>query len=208
MVEKMSVYILDNILYKNEKIEGEERDVMLFGVTRIVEDIPKYLIILLLSIFLDILGYVGIVLGITILYKTFIGGAHARTNYGCLIFSTIYFLSPVYFSKYVNISNIWLYFSMFAIFLFSVYVIIRKAPADTEEVPIINKKKRNTLKIMSTISLLVIYVLLMFAIKEQNVKEMILFTIFLINVGATKPMYKLLRCKYSYESEELKEYFN
>ena len=45
MVDKISNYILDNILYKNEKIEGDKREVMLFGVTRIVEDIPKYLII-------------------------------------------------------------------------------------------------------------------------------------------------------------------
>ena len=42
MVDKISNYILDNLLYKDEKVEGDEREIMLFGVTRIVEDIPKY----------------------------------------------------------------------------------------------------------------------------------------------------------------------
>lgn len=208
MVEKMSVYILDRILYKNEKIEGDKRDMMLFGVERIVEDVPKYIIILLISILLDIVPLVGIVLGITILYKTFIGGAHARTNFTCLIYSTIYFVSPVFVSKFINLTNTSLYLSMIFILVFSIYVIFKIAPADTEEVPIINKKKRNTLKVFAFISLIVIYGILIFAINNMQIKTIILFTLFLINIGATKPVYKLLKCKYSYESEELKEYFH
>ena len=87
MVDKISNYILDNILYRNEKIEGDQREVMLFGVTRIVEDIPKYIIIFLIALSLDILTQLLVVLAITIAYKTFVGGAHARTNLVCLISS-------------------------------------------------------------------------------------------------------------------------
>ena len=32
MVEKMSGYIVDNVLYKGEKIEGDQREIMMFGI--------------------------------------------------------------------------------------------------------------------------------------------------------------------------------
>ena len=53
MVEKMSEYIIDNFLYKGENISGDEREVMSFGITRILEDIPKYTAIFFISLFLN-----------------------------------------------------------------------------------------------------------------------------------------------------------
>ncbi|MEG2348829.1 MAG: accessory gene regulator B family protein [Clostridia bacterium] len=208
MVDKISIYILDNILYKNEKIESDQREMMIFGITRIVEDIPKYLIILIISICFKILPMVGIVLGVTVAYKTFIGGAHARTNIGCLISSSIYFLAPVFISKNVNISLKTLYFFIVAIFIFSLYVIVKRAPADTEEIPIINKKKRKLFKMFAFLSLITIYIFTLTIIKSLNIKIMIFITILLIDTFATKPLYKFFNCKYSYESDEFKQYFN
>ena len=43
-------------------------------------------------------------------------------------------------------------------------------------------------------------------INNSNIKEIILCTILLIDICATKPIYRLFKCKYSYESEEFKEY--
>ncbi len=208
MVEKLSNYILNNILYKNEKIEGDQRDIMLFGVTRIIEDIPKYFIIFLLSLIFHVLSEVGIVLAVTLLYKTFIGGAHARTNLVCLISSTAFFFLPVIVSKFVSVNNSILYIAISLIFLFSIYVILRHAPADTEEVPILNKNKRNLFKVLGIVSLIIIYTICIALIKDIYISKIIFTTILLIDIFATKPMYKLYSCKHSYESDEFKEYFN
>lgn len=147
MVEKMSNYILDNMLLKNEEVSEEKREVLLFGLTRILEDIPKYIFIFLVCYFLKILPELLVALIATICYKTFIGGAHARTNIECLILSTLYFIIPILISKYITFSNIVLYILYAIIFIFSLYVVLKVAPADTEEVPIINKKIRKRLKI-------------------------------------------------------------
>ena len=208
MVDKLSNYILDNILYKNEKIEGDQRDIMLFGITRIVEDIPKYLIIFLLSLAFHILAEVGIVLAVTLTYKTFVGGAHARTNFICLISSSAFFFLPVLMSKYIILSGIYLYLTYFLIFAFSIYVILRHAPADTEEVPILNKNRRRLFKILGVISLIIIYIIAIVLIKNIVISKLIISTVLLIDIFATKPMYKLYKCKHSYESEEFKEFFN
>ena len=55
MVEKVSNYLLDNFLYRGEKVEGDEREIMLFGITRVVEDIPKYLFVFIVGLFLHVL---------------------------------------------------------------------------------------------------------------------------------------------------------
>lgn len=206
MVDKISCYILDNVLYKNEKIEGTQREIMLFGITRILEDIPKYITIFLLSLFLNVLMETLIVLAVNIVYKTFVGGAHARTNLVCLFSSVIFFISPSIVTKFINLSFNMTVIASACVYVFSCYVIIRHAPADTEEVPILNKNRRKTFKLLGFISLNLLYVLMML-IKNQNTNLIILITITYINIFATTPMYKLYSCKHSYESKEFECYF-
>lgn len=206
MVDKISNYILDNLLYKDEKVEGDEREVMLFGVTRIVEDIPKYTLIILISCYLGVIKRVGIVFLITLLYKVFVGGAHARTNLGCFVVSTLYFLIPAFLPKYLNIGNKVIYILYSIVFIFSLYVIINIVPADTEEIPILNKNKRKLMKCLAFISLIGIYILVLI-INNNVLYKITLTTVFLIDLVAIKPVYKMFRCKYSYESEEFKDYF-
>ena len=207
MVDKISNYILDNFLFKNETVDEEQREIMLFGVTRIVEDIPKYIIVFLIGFFLHILPQLGVVLLVTLVYKTFVGGAHARTNLGCLISSIIFFISPVFIAQNVNLSKNVLIIAYVLAFIFSIYVILRHAPADTEEVPILNKKKRKLFKVLAVISLILLYVS-MLLIKNKITSTIILITLTYINTFATNPLYKFYKCIRSCNSDEFKEYFN
>lgn len=209
MTEKISNYLLDNFLYKGEKIDGDKREVMLFGITRILEDLPKYLFVLIVSIFLHILPQVGIVMAVTVLYKVVIGGAHARTNIECFIYTSLYFFIPVIISKFVNVPNIYIYITAALIYLYSLFVIYKHAPADTEEIPILNKEKRKKYKIRALILLNLIYVAGILLVKyNSGIAKIIFSSIFLIDFFTSNFMYKILRCKHSYESDEFKEFFN
>lgn len=209
MTEKISNYLLDNFLYKGEKIDGDKREVMLFGITRILEDLPKYLFVLIVSIFLHILPQVGIVMAVTVLYKVVIGGAHARTNIECFIYTSLYFFIPVIISKFVNVPNIYIYITAALIYLYSLFVIYKHAPADTEEIPILNKEKRKKYKIRALILLNLIYVAGILLVKyNSGIAKIIFSSIFLIDFFTSNFMYKILRCKHSYESNEFKEFFN
>lgn len=208
MVEKMSSYIVDNMLYKGEKIDGEKREIMMFGITRILEDVPKYVLIFLIALFLNILKEVAIVLLITFIYKTFIGGAHANSNISCFIFSLIFFITPGIISKFINISDIYFLILLTLVNVFSIYVIKKYAPADTEEVPVLNKKKRKIMQIAAVISQILIDISLFFIIKDNNIKEIILITIVYSNFMTTNFAYKFLKCTRSKDSEEFKQYFN
>lgn len=207
MVERISNYLVDNIICKGETITDDEKDVLNFGVTRIVEDVPKYIIMLTIALLTNTIKELGLVFLIMVVYKTFIGGAHARTNLICLISSNITFFTPIIISKLIDINNVVLTVMYITIAIISLLVIYFIAPADTEEVPIINAKKRKMLKIKGFISLTIIYTILILFINNSDIKEIVLFTILLIDIYATKPIYRLFKCKYSYESEEFKEYF-
>ncbi len=208
MVDKLGNYLLDNVLYKDEKITGDQREIMLFGVVRILEDIPKYVLIILISFLFNILKDVAIVGLITICYKGFIGGAHARTNLICFLVSLMFFTLPVIISKNISLSNDAIYFIYFITFIYSTFIILKISPADTEEIPILSSEKRKRYKLFAFISLLLIYIVTLYIIKSNYISTIIISTIFLINTFSTKPFYRLFKCKYSYESEEFKDYFN
>ncbi|MDF2865860.1 MAG: AgrB-like protein [Clostridia bacterium] len=207
MIEKMSQYIVRNILLTDEQSSDDEKEIILFGVTRILEDVPKFIAIFLMCYLLDILKELSVVFAITISYKTFVGGAHARTNWGCFIISSIYFILPIIFAKYFNYSVYLLDILFVLVIIFSLYIIVKMAPADTEEVPIISKKKRNQLKVFGGISITVITFSIIMLIKDITYIKIILYTVFLIDLFATPLAYKLLKCKLGIEAEEFKDLY-
>lgn len=87
------------------------------------------------------------------------------------------------------------------------YVIVKIAPADTEEVPILNKQKRKVKKVVSLISLITFYIIA-FIVRNDFLYKIILIVILYTDLTATKIAYRLFRCKYSFESDEFKDYFN
>ena len=207
MFYKMSNYIIDNYLCKDETLTQEQREVIEFGIVRILEDIPKYLALFIIGLYFKLLPLLAIVLVVTMVYKTFVGGAHARTNLICFFSSTSIFLAPVIIAKYINFSNLAIGCLFLLATITSLYVIVKIAPADTEEVPILNKEKRKRMKIFAMIVFILLMALSVYFLKNVIITKIILLTIISINLLATNTAYKIYKCKHSYESEEFKEYF-
>lgn len=204
MVEKISL-LLTNKLSDNDQSE-EEKEILLFGITRIVEDIPKYLILITICYFLNIIKETTVVLLICMSYKVFVGGAHAKTNIECLIYSILFFLTPVMLAKYINYDMYIYYIIMIATILFSVYVILKIVPSDTEEIPIINSEKRKKSKIYALI-LLVILLIIANYLNNIVYMKIIVYTILITNLFCLNSFYKLLRCKRGKESLEYREFY-
>jgi len=208
MVERISNYLIESVICKGEILTEDEKEILNFGVTRIVEDVPKYIIMFGIAFYTKTLMELALVFSIMILYKSFIGGAHARTNFVCLISSNVIFFTPILISKLFYINNIVLNIMYLIVAVISLFVIYYIAPADTEEIPILKANKRRKIKIKAVISLTLICAISILFIKNITIKEIILFTVLIIDICATKPIYRLYKCKYSYESEEFKDYFN
>ena len=55
MVDKISNYLVDNVICKGEILSDDEKEILNFGVTRIVEDVPKYVIMLAIALYTETL---------------------------------------------------------------------------------------------------------------------------------------------------------
>lgn len=198
MIEKVSNKIL-NILSGDKQTE-EEREILLFGITRIVEDIPKALGIIIIGLLLGILKEMAIVTLIIILYKTFTGGVHAKTNLGCFAYSLIFYIVIIYSAKYLVFSNIAKYGVYAIIYIFSIYTILVYVPADVPEIPKVNMKLRKQLKIKALLMLNLIYMVSLIIIKDVLVQNLVIYSVLYIGIMTTRTIYNLFKAEYGYET--------
>jgi len=198
VIEKVSEKILSMLITK--EYTQEQKEVLLFGITRIVEDIPKIIGIVIIGMCLDIIKEIGLVTIILALYKTFTGGVHAKTNFGCFIYSALFYLIIIYTAQYIVLTNenqLGLYA---LIYFFSLYTIFVYVPADVPEVPKVNLNLRKSLKRKALVMLNIIYVVALFVIKDTITQNLIIFSIFYISLMTTRTIYKCFRAEYGFET--------
>lgn len=196
MTEKLTNIIVDKFLLKDEA-DPERREILCFGITRILEDIPKTIGIFLTGLILGIVKEMLVVSAILIGYKTFVGGLHVKTNFACFIYSLLFYLVIIYTAQFIVFESIlYLYICLF---IFAVYCILVYAPADVPEIPKVNEKLRRNLKIKSIISLVILYIVALVS-KDMYFANLIIYSIFFTNVMTTRTMYKIFKNEYGYET--------
>ena len=126
-----------------------------------------------------------------------------KTNIGCFIGSVAYFLTCIYLPKLVGFSVEYAeYRAIFYVlmYIFGIYVILIYVPADVPEVPIINEKRRKRDKICAFVVLNLIYIVAAIFVKNIVIKDMIIMTMFYINIMTTRVVYKIFKNEYGYET--------
>ena len=198
MIDKISNKILQFVSNKNQT--EEEQEILLFGITRIVEDIPKTIGIVVIGLLLGILKEMAIVTLILVLYKTFTGGVHAKTNWGCFAYSSVFYLVIIYASKYIILTGAIKYSIYAIIYIFSIYTIFVYVPADVPEIPKVNLELRKKLKIKSLIMLNLIYLVSLIVIKDAVIQNLLIYSVFYIGIMTTRTIYKLFKAEYGFET--------
>lgn len=198
MLNKISNKILE--LMSNKDTTEQDKEILLFGITRIVEDIPKTLGIIIIGLILGIIKEMSVVTLVIMLYKTLTGGVHAKTNWGCFIYSVIFYLAIIYTSKLLLLTGVSKYGMYSIIYIFSLYTILVYVPADVPEIPKVNVKLRKTLKIKSVIMLNVIYILTLLVIKDIVMQNLVIYSVFYIGIMTTRSIYKLFKADYGFET--------
>lgn len=198
MIEKISRAIL-NIL-SDENDTKEQKEIMFFGITRIVEDIPKYIAMICICLLLGVIKEFAIVMIVTMLYKTFTGGVHLHTNLGCFIGTLISILACIYLPYVLSeFKNVLIPFCII-VYIFSLYVIWVYVPADVPEIPVINEKRRKRDKIMSVVVLNILYIIAFSFVKHDSSIYNIILTILYIDIMTTRFAYKIFKNEYGYET--------
>lgn len=199
MIDKFCDWITVKIKSKMPEMDEEKELVINFGVRLIFGELPKILILFIIGFLLGIGWYTLLLFALIAPYRSFVGGFHLKTHLGCMITTSILYLVPVEIAKYIKFSNkFFIYILAILIAIFSIMVIAKYAPADTENMPILTKKERKSKKVKAFISLAIL-ILIIFLIKDKVISYMLIYAIFLENITALPISYKLTNNKHGYE---------
>ena len=199
MIDKFCDFITNKIKQNVENIDEEKELVINFGIRLIFGELPKILILFILGFALGI-GYYTLILFLLLCpYRSFTGGFHLKTHLGCMITTSILYLGPILLAKYINIEeNYVLYIASVILAIFSIFIIAKYAPADTENIPILSKKERKAKKIKAYISLVVLIAIIVLC-PNKVISYMLMYAMFLQNLTVLPISYKLTNNKYGYE---------
>ena len=199
MIDKFCDYITKKIKEKNPDMDEEKTLVVDFGVKLIFGELPKILFLFIIGFLLGIGWYTLLAFLLLCPYRSFTGGFHLKTHLGCMITTSCLYLGPIILAKYFPINyNLVLYIFATIIILFSIFIIVKYVPADTENIPILTKKERKEKKIKSYISLAVLLTIIIF-VPDKTISYMIVYAIFLQNLTVLPISYKLTNNKHGYE---------
>lgn len=199
MIDKFCDWLTNKIKAKMTDIDEEKELVINFGIRLIFGELPKILILFIIGFLLNIGWYTILLFALIAPYRSFTGGFHLKTHIGCMITTSILYIAPIMLAKYIQIQqSIILYILMALITTFSIIIISKYAPADTENVPILSKKERKSKKIRAYISLVILLGITLLS-SNYIISYMLIYGIFLQNLTVLPISYKLTNSKYGYE---------
>lgn len=199
MIDKFCNWITEKIKGKMPEIDEEKELVINFGVRILFGEMPKIIALFILGFLLQIGWYSLLMYFLIAPYRTFTGGFHLKTHWGCMLTSTVLYLVPILIAKYVPMPQEYLVYIIAGIIgIFSSIFIFKYAPADTENIPILSKRERKSKRIKSYIALVVLLTIIIL-VPDKIISYMLLYGIFLQNLTLTPIAYKLTKNKYSYE---------
>ena len=198
MIDKICTFLTNRIRKEMPEIDDERAEVIHYGLQNIVGEIPKVFIMLGIAYILGIFKLALFTFLALFPYKGASGGIHLKTHLGCIIVTTAFYCIIPFVSQYFIFPTIAKYITIAIVWIFGMIMIKLYAPADTEDVPILEKKVRRKKQIVSYITFTL--GLLVAAIIKNNVISNILILANLFQtITITKFIYKLSNNKYGYE---------
>lgn len=198
MIDKICTFLTKRIQKEMPDINEERAEVINYGLQNIIGEIPKIILLFVISWILGVLKEVVFMFIVLSPYRGASGGFHLKTHMGCLIGTTIFYCGVAFLSKNVVLSESIKYLVIAGGWIFGMIMIKLYAPADTENVPILSKKERKKKQIMSYLTF-TIGMLASIFIKNNVISNILIFGNLLQTINITKLAYKITKNKYGYE---------
>lgn len=199
MVTQICDFLTNRIRKEMPEINDERAEAIHYGLENIIGEMPKIALIFIIACILQIVDLTMISFASILLYRAFSGGFHAKTHIGCIICTTSLYIGNVILSKMFLFDQEWIkYIIISIVWLFSMIMIRKYAPADTENVPILRKKDRKQKRILSYVTM-TLTLLIAFLIKDRVISNIIWMGILLQTFCITRLAYKITNNKYGHE---------
>lgn len=198
MIEKICNNLTKKIRKEMPDIDDERAEIINYGLQLVIGEIPKILLLILISWALGVLKLTLLALVLILPYRTVSGGVHLKTHIGCIIATTIMYTGNAFLSQYLIWSNNFIkYVTVFLIWGISMIMIKKYAPADTQDVPILRKKERKIKKILSFI-FMTLTLIIALTIRNNIISNILIIGVAFQTITITQFIYKLTKNKYGY----------
>ncbi|PKM62985.1 MAG: hypothetical protein CVU97_02565 [Firmicutes bacterium HGW-Firmicutes-21] len=155
-MEKLAKQIAENI-GQNFKYDYERIAVISYGLTAIFQMLIIFSVVSVLGI-LGGFWVEGMIIFLLVGFlRRSVGGAHSNTFTGCLIISIFFITLMALLSHYLSNPDLVYLYSAFSavVFIWSFYIIYKKAPVDSTKKPITKPEKIRRLRINAFITLFI-----------------------------------------------------
>lgn len=198
VIDKICLFLTNKIKKEVPDIDDERAEVINYGLQIIVGEVPKTFIMLAVAYILGVFKLSLITFIILIPYRGASGGFHLHTHIGCIVSTCIMYSGVALLSKYVVIVEGIKYLLIAFTWIFGMIMIKLYAPADTEDVPILETKIRKKKQIASYVALTIALIAAIF-IQDSVISNILIFGNLVQTLTITKLAYKLTNNKYGYE---------
>ena len=198
LIEKITETLTNRIRKEMPEVDDERAEVINYGLQILMGEIPKIFIMLGIAYLLGVFKLSLITFLILLPYRGASGGFHLRTHIGCIISTSTFYCGVAFLAKTIVLNSMVKYILIGIVLLFSIIMIKKYAPADTEDVPILSEKVRKQKRILSYIFLILGLAISVF-VSDNVIANIIIFGYFVQTCMITKLAYKLTKNKYGYE---------
>lgn len=199
MIDKFCKYLTNKIKKQMPEIDNERAEIIMYGIQLLVGEVPKLILMLVISAILGVFWQTLTAFVILLPYKLVSGGVHLNTHIGCFIMTNLVYCGNAFLSTNVELpTNLKLFLIAFNL-LFGIAMITKYAPADTVNVPILRKKERRTKKLLSYV-LLLINMIVAFFIPNYIISNILIYGTLIQTCSITRVAYKLAKNEYGYET--------
>ena len=198
MIEKICIALTNRIRKEMPEIDDERAEIINYGLQLVIGEIPKIFLIFIISYLLGVFKLTLLSFLFMMPYRMVSGGTHLHSHIGCIIATSVFYIGNAVISQHlVWNSDLIKYITVFLIWAFSMVMIKRYAPADTQDVPILRKKERKVKQILSFI-IMTVTLILGLVIKNNTISNLLIIGTLLQTITITKFMYNLTKNKYGY----------
>ena len=198
MIDKICMFLTNKIRKEMPDMDDEKAEVINYGLQNIIGEIPKVFIMLAIALLLGIFPLALFTFLALFPYKGASGGIHLKTHIGCIIVTTAFYCIIPFISEKFVLQETVKYIIVCLEWVFGIIMIKLYAPADTEDVPILETKVRKKKQIVSYITFTIGLVAALI-VKESTICNILIIANLFQTISITKFAYRLTNNKYGYE---------
>ena len=161
---------------------------------------PKLILLFTVAIVFNIAPLVIFAYVSMLPYKIVAGGFHLKTNIGCTIGTFVIYYGNVILSKIITLTPIEIKVAfVLLVWILSLIMISKYAPADTVNLPILRKKDRKIKKILAYVFATVTLVVGLI-VPDSTISNILIFNVLIETFCITELAYKITKNEYGYKT--------